>query len=266
MENQTMDRESLLKKIRALMDKTVENGATVAEAAIASAKVQELLLKYDLSISEVQDRPEDDPFVTEDIFLQTEDGKHKWRKERWWLELGIAVGEAFFCETLVAAHLVSYIGRKSDVEVATYTFNVLARSLRAISKKARSEYVKQKWGTDKQPLKTMHGSEHPGVWYDSWFDGAVYEIRKKLREQSKLFTTDAKSNALIVLKAEQAEGYARNKYPRAYRASKHSILEDNSGFNGEAYRNGKRVGSSIEIAPSLYGGTQPLAKITSKGE
>lgn len=78
----TFARAAVLKKIRALMEKTVENGATLNEAATAAAKVQELLQKYDLSLSEVQDLCEDDPFVREYIFLSADDGKHKYRKER----------------------------------------------------------------------------------------------------------------------------------------------------------------------------------------
>lgn len=46
--------EKISKKIRALMEKTVANGATEAEAVSAADKVQELMNIYDLSMSDVE--------------------------------------------------------------------------------------------------------------------------------------------------------------------------------------------------------------------
>jgi hypothetical protein len=259
MDNETtFDRAALLKKIHALMEKTVENGATLNEAALAAAKVQELLQKYDLSLSEVKNLPDDDPFVSEHIFLKDENGNSKYRKETWFLELGLAVGEAYFCETLISRWLVNFIGRKSDVEIAKYTFEMLVNSLRAAAQHARVEYVRAKWGRDTQPVSTMHGSEHPGLWYQSWFDGAVLEIRRTLREQAQKFAaSSAKGSALIVLKSEQAEEYARERYPRAYRERKRSILDDeSSNWNEAAYRNGKEVGRSMTIKAGVGSGAK----------
>lgn len=46
-----MDNEAIKKRIRALLNKTVKNGCTEAEAMIAAQKVAELLAKYSLSAS-----------------------------------------------------------------------------------------------------------------------------------------------------------------------------------------------------------------------
>jgi hypothetical protein len=49
-----MDKDKILEKIRALMLKTVENGASESEAVAAAQKVTELLEKYNLMMSEVE--------------------------------------------------------------------------------------------------------------------------------------------------------------------------------------------------------------------
>jgi hypothetical protein len=46
--------ESIVKRIHALMSKTLENGCSEAEAMAASAKVQELLHKHQLSMSDIK--------------------------------------------------------------------------------------------------------------------------------------------------------------------------------------------------------------------
>ena len=49
-----MNKDKILEKIRALMLKTVENGASESEAVAAAQKVAELLEKYNLMMSEVE--------------------------------------------------------------------------------------------------------------------------------------------------------------------------------------------------------------------
>src|SRR3546814_7664627 len=46
-------RDSALEKIRALLRKTVENGATEAEAMAAASKAEELIAKYDVETTEL---------------------------------------------------------------------------------------------------------------------------------------------------------------------------------------------------------------------
>ena len=48
-----MDNEAIKKRIRALLNKTVKNGCTEAEAMIAAKKVAELMAKYSLDRSTV---------------------------------------------------------------------------------------------------------------------------------------------------------------------------------------------------------------------
>jgi len=49
-------REAIIAKVRALLAKTIENGATESEALFAAAKAAELMAKYDLEMDEVEAR------------------------------------------------------------------------------------------------------------------------------------------------------------------------------------------------------------------
>lgn len=55
-ENGRKQREAIIAKVRALLAKTIENGATEAEALFAAAKAAELMAKYDLEMDEVEAR------------------------------------------------------------------------------------------------------------------------------------------------------------------------------------------------------------------
>ncbi len=49
-----MDNETIKKRIRALLDKTIENGCTAEEAVAAAAKAAELMRKYNIDKNEIE--------------------------------------------------------------------------------------------------------------------------------------------------------------------------------------------------------------------
>lgn len=51
-----MKKEQIIEKIKALMEKTIENGCSEAEALAASEKVADLLVKYEIQMSEIEYR------------------------------------------------------------------------------------------------------------------------------------------------------------------------------------------------------------------
>ncbi len=124
-----IERESELvrikRKIRALSEKTIDRGASEAEAMFAMKKVGELLLQYNLSMDEVSLR--DEPCVTKTF--QT-DSKH--RDVIWNVFSGL---QKFCCLKVyhtrpsrwstVQGITWSFFGLESDVDMALYLCRIL---------------------------------------------------------------------------------------------------------------------------------------------
>jgi hypothetical protein len=110
------------------------------EAALAAARAQELLLRHQLSES---DLPNDQQEPIGEHPLTAEEGEHpdKWgRIEPWRMSLAVEIAEALNCVVLAirtarrrtAANL-KIAGRRSDCEAATYLYRYLAREVNRLA-------------------------------------------------------------------------------------------------------------------------------------
>lgn len=116
--------DSIKKKIRALLSKTVENGVTEGEAMLAAAKAAELMEKYDIETGDLEEPVEGIGEARLDIDPAMSDAL--WR-------IGIAIGELCMCKFLVYQinrSKVVFVGYDSDREIAAYLMEVCARALK----------------------------------------------------------------------------------------------------------------------------------------
>lgn len=132
--------DSIKKKIRALLSKTVENGVTEGEAMLAAAKAAELMEKYDIETADLEEPVEGIGEARLDIDPAMSDAL--WR-------IGIAIGELCMCTFLVYQlnrTKVVFVGYDSDREIAAYLMEVCARALKhetEIEDKRNNLYVKR---------------------------------------------------------------------------------------------------------------------------
>lgn len=127
MENSKLERVHAL--INKLLAVTVDNGATEAEAITATLKVQEILAKYDMELSDVG-------AVKEDIVEETvETSNDKWR-----LSLAVIVAENFCTKVWVRDGNIVFYGYKRHCEVARDVFANLYNFGRNRSKIVFKEY------------------------------------------------------------------------------------------------------------------------------
>lgn len=226
MEGQSVSREWLLRNIDALLSKTVENGCTPEEAETAAKKIDELLLKYNLSMSEIQRSTLEKEFSEEYIQETDEDGNPVFYGKKgipsWLVDLRNAVGDFNFCEVIGSR----YIGTKNDVDLAKYTFEVLMRKIRAQSYdefkkwwKGRREEIKRYGGKVNRGQELL-GENNPRVWTASWIHGACVGLASKL--QNQVWARNHPENAnnsttgLVLHKQAIAREYAQSKYPHYY--------------------------------------------------
>jgi hypothetical protein len=133
-------REDLLTRLGKLqaMAKSAADIGNDEEAAIFAAKVQELLTKYKLTLTEVTDRELEieDPFGEETIDSPL---GRKSTRVKWAQMLATTIARTNFCRLLVipSSNAVIFVGRDSDRAVAAWLWRWLVE---LIDTKATAEY------------------------------------------------------------------------------------------------------------------------------
>src|ERR1035437_9034590 len=109
----TINRESLLDKIRALMSKTVDNGCTEAEALSALDKARAMMDAYEVSEEDLQLSKE------EKAVLRTEP---PGTRDPHGIKNALAMSVAKFCDCEVwkSKNGLTFCGLKSDAQFATW--------------------------------------------------------------------------------------------------------------------------------------------------
>lgn len=116
-----MDRNSIINKVKALLSKTTENGATEAEMLSALDKASAMMDAYDITDEDVQQTKEEKVIMHADPPDLKDPHKIKWR-------LVYAVGE--FCGVQIYRSRyetgLKAIGQPSDVQLAMWLLDTLA--------------------------------------------------------------------------------------------------------------------------------------------
>lgn len=112
-----MENEKILRKISALLNVTVKNGATVHEALTAANKAQELIAKYHVTLINT-------PSEKENI------GEDNLKGSRKWIQcLASIVCQNMSCKLILFAEnrktFLKFVGRETDRKVAIKTFQML---------------------------------------------------------------------------------------------------------------------------------------------
>jgi hypothetical protein len=265
-----MERSELIGKLQALLQYTVERGCTADEAEAAAKKINDLLVKYNLSLAEVRDVEPDTEMGYAVPMDKNADGKtiRHYKMPDWLHRLAVSIGRLNFCE-VVGNDTAIYLGLKKDGELAVYMFETLVRQLRQQVVTEHRTWVKAQWG-ERQPKETMWGSNHPRVWKESWLEGAASALTSRFfwetweRETEKNPTP---STALVLDKRATAIAYAKSQYPRWFgigiteeereqankEAEKEEKRERDNQRNHDAYMAGYKKGESITVTPGLGG-------------
>lgn len=110
-----MERNKMLEKVQALLEKTTENGCTEAEAKSAMLMAQKIMAKCSISEEDVKSgkaKPEEIVFVT----LKSKNNN------RYRIGLASIIAKNFRCEVFLSGTNLIYVGHKADAEVAKQIF------------------------------------------------------------------------------------------------------------------------------------------------
>jgi len=238
-----------LHKLKAKADSLLEVG-NQEEAELFAAKVQELLLRYKLTMSDVetaaQDR--DDPIEKEVQPPVTKGAK-------WWaLDLAKVVSEAHFClrfDNRSQPGAISFVGRKSDREVAIYMFIYLVRAMQQLEKEARKLLEKEKNAriaavyeaitTGKEPPKfdtLLEVTEFT----DAFYRGFTTAIKERYEAQ-KVKLTETYGGTALVVANKAVSTWVQNNMRFSYSGK----LYGGGLSNQMGQSAGRQAGQSVEL-------------------
>jgi len=233
-------KDGILEKIRLLMEHAegAKDVGNVLEAEAYAAKVHQLLLKYKLTLQEVDLRVEiqQDPVAKESVHLGRNGIKDRTRRVRWLEELAGITARANFCRILVrvGSSAIIFVGRKQNREVAVYLYTYLARQVERISQKEYDREYMRHW-----PSKTreMFG------WKKSFIDGALAAFAERFRsDQSEILSTET-SRALVTI-----EDTAVTDYLKALRLGQAAKFQSSPDFNISGYQSGVKFGRGVQVS------------------
>lgn len=218
----TADLIQRLQKVRALTDSSVPG-----EAAAAAAKLQEILLKYNLEMEDIEeDSPvPDDKYVREELELGVTSGNMiNWRRI---LLSGIA--RSLMCAAFgyQGTRQMVIVGQRHNIEMSRHFYDYLSSE---IDRLADATWMKARY----------RSREHARSWKSSFYNGAVDIVVQRLEEKyQQVSKQDSHTQALVLKNERDLDDAVGNLIGRV---RKNTVRQRHSkaGYN-RGVRAGKRV-------------------------
>ena len=226
----TSDLIQRLQKIRALTESSVPG-----EAAAAAAKLQEILLKYNLDMEDIEEDSSNalDKYVREDLELGVSSGGMiNWRRI---LLSGIA--RSLMCAAFgyKGASRMVVVGHKRNIEMVGHFYGYLSWEISRLAdiawEKARSR-----------------SSENARSWKNSFYNGAVDIVVRRLQEKYQQVSRQDKRSQALVLRNERDLGEAVENL--VGRVRKNSVRQRHSDAG---YSRGARAGKRVNLNKPVRG-------------
>lgn len=182
-------REAVARRVRALMAKTVENGATEAEAIAAAAKARSLLDAYRLTQSDLEVEAE----PIEDTLLDRPNAQRLAAVDLTLTGIDRYCGVKTWFNRQRGVRRIRMIGLKSDVEMAVYLYRLIAEAI----KRETVAYAGRPGGRD-------GGASVTRTLNQSFQVGMAHRINARLKDMAKALEPTARTatgTALVVVKS-----------------------------------------------------------------
>lgn len=220
MEN--VDLKKILEKA-AKLKALAERAGTVEEGANAAAKLQAMMLRYNLSEQAVEENlSENLDKYTKEEFELNENRNHKgWTSSLYW-----SIAKANQCESLFYPKSVKMgiVGRKQNIEMVNYLYGYLSGEIKRLAKVAAK------------------GEYKPGTFNRAFCLGAVSTVRKRLQEEvENVVKEEAKYGELIVVENQLVRKEFKKHFPHTRSGGTSSI------GNRDAYAAGRQAGRGIGL-------------------
>ena len=235
--------DGIIHRINSLLNKTVENGCTVAEAASAAAVAQRMLTQHRLTVADLSVAGESN----EDIHNNAQPLYAGQRRVHWKDKLANTLSIANGCRAYVDLRPVfrggrncneiffRIIGRDSDIKIVRYFFEYLTREIDNLCKCA------------------MGCGEGAGKsWSNSFKNGATDAVCARIEEANREVRQEASVNNCTALVKLENKDDAVDKWVGDHLKLKKSPVK-RVRYTSSAYVSGKLAGGRINLNKGLAG-------------
>lgn len=222
---------SIIDKIRKCLE-LAKRGGTEGEANAAMSRVQELLIKYNLSLSEIEGHTSIDDAITR---IDSKANYRPWERQIWH-----GVAKLYFCGMFQSRGKVVLIGPKSSLPIVTNIAKYLIGLGETLAKQTGGDT------TFKTSFKNGFGSRISARCFD--------EIRKAKAGQ----INDDTGKALILHPMYDKADKAVSTYLRNQGIRTHASRSGSRSRNCEGYNAGKQAGNSASLGRNEIAGKSNL--------
>ena len=239
-----MNRQEILKKLKAFSQRTVENGCTEAEAIAAAKAMQSLQEKYDCTLTEL------DISLTEYVKDQISLGK-KVKHPVWRALFGVQV----FTGVRIVGYRskVTVFGQQHCVDNAIYLISLLQSSMEL-------EFLRYKNSEDYEEEKFYH---HARSIRSSFMNGMASRLSSRLlamhnESRRNVAQPTASNGTALVVMADKALDTAYQKAFPNLRSGRSQTTSRSAGASSAGRSAADRVGLRSGVCGVSGGGSQRL--------
>lgn len=258
-----MTQEALLDKLKKIKDHADSAKAigNEAEAQVFAAKLQELLLRHKLEMTDINYAKEmqSEPIIEhcpdiayvwnaagnnrKRVYKDFPDIEVKEQRCAWGEQLAAVIAEFNSCRILVSTgwSLIHFVGHKSNVAICEYLFLTLFRAAEKMSVTAA-----KKFRAEQRKLNGGAGNT-PAGYRESWLEGFITRIAQRLRDERDAFGK-SEANASTALVRVNREALAVKNYMEEKKGTKTAkAIGGRSNFNSDGYADGKRAANDVNL-------------------
>lgn len=238
-----------LRKLRAHAESAQKIG-NEAEAQAFAAKVQELLSKYKLSMSQVEyeARDEKDPIAEERVNWEAHGFKQKRQRIAWVEILASIVARAYYCRILIApgSNTIWFVGRNEDRKMAEFMLVTLIRFLdgegKYYSGLAGQEYVKFY-----NECKARGCVEESRGFREAFLRGFITRLSKRFDDELRRVSAEVSTSTAIIRVSNALAEVDR--YMEKFKDHASSVHMNRS--NVEGYARGRAAADRVNLKPNV---------------
>lgn len=168
---------------------------SLAEAENAAAKMQALLMEYNLTLQDVTKQQVEAKANIVDDWINLSDKQDK-RESFWVPKLYGAIARNNLCYVSVSQHGIRIIGHDHNIRLVLYIAEQMVAKVRIAEKQAwkmhEADTTKPEWAKEKR-----------GTFRRGFFDGAAHGINQRLRREKEEMGKDTNPYAIVIVKAEK---------------------------------------------------------------
>ncbi len=199
----------IMEKIRKLMKTELDFRGAGNEGAADNyaAKIQELLIKYKLELSdiEIEEENETNPLKYETIKPETWGEQTRGLRVEATEDLAKVIAENFFCRLLVFFdnNALIFVGREKDIEIAVYVFAFVMRSGIVSCEIELAQTLIKNYSDTPGESPASWGEKFNDDFRYSFFCGYNGRIAMRLREQRQRLELEAATNSAALVRIEK---------------------------------------------------------------